>query len=199
LTTIDPDISARAILHSGSYMLYGSHLAAPDEKVFQTHRLDTPNYSGRMDNLRASILRIQLQNLEENCSRWNKLHCIIEQGFRQIPFLTLPKRPQHEEFVGSSIQFSLAGWLADDVRAFINECSVRGVDIKWFGDPVPHDFTSRYDSWLYIENQVDLVSTRHVLDGLCDLRVPLTFNEDDCRVIVDVIKEACVAADAVRL
>ena len=194
LTTNDPDISARAILHSGSYMLYSSHLAAPNEKVFQTHRLDTPNYSGRMDNLRASILRVQLRNLDEKCSRWNKLHSIIEQGLRQNPFITLPKRPQHEEFVGSSIQFSLAGCLADDVRTFINECSVRGVDIKWFGDPVPHAFTSRYESWRYIENQADLPSTCHVLDGLCDLRIPLTFSEDDCRVIVDVINEASDAA-----
>ena len=199
LTTNDPNISARAILHSGSYMLYGSHLAAPDEKIFQMHRLDTPNYSGRMDNLRASILRVQLRNLDENCSRWNKLYGIIEKGFRQNLFLTVPKRPQHEEFIGSSIQFSLADWLAADVRNFINECSIRGVDIKWFGDPVPRAFTSRYDSWHYIENQVDLANTRNVLDGLCDLRVPLTFNEDDCQVIVDVIKEACAVADAIRL
>jgi dTDP-4-amino-4,6-dideoxygalactose transaminase len=197
LTTIDPDISARAILHSGSYMLYSSHLAAPDENVFQKHRLNTPNYSGRMDNLRASILRVQLRNLDENCSRWNKLYGIIEQGFRQNPFITLPKRPQHEEFVGSSIQFSLAGWLEDDVKTFINECTVRGVDIKWFGDPVPRAFTSRYDSWRYIENQVDLAGTRHVLCGLCDHRVPLTFDEDDCGVIVAVIKEASTIADAI--
>ena len=60
LTTDDPEIAARAIIMSGSYMLYGSHGAAPDEEVFRKIRLETPNYSGRMDNLRATLLRGQL-------------------------------------------------------------------------------------------------------------------------------------------
>jgi hypothetical protein len=140
-----------------------------------------------------------------NCENWTKIVAAgisytasLNKGFDKIHSLTLPKRPQHEEFVGSSIQFSLADWLEDDVKTFINECTVRGVDIKWFGDPVPRAFTSRYDSWRYIENQVNLAGTRNVLCGLCDLRVPLTFDEDDCRVIVAVIKEACTIADAIR-
>ena len=74
-------------------------------------------------------------------------------------------------------------------RAFLNECSERGVDIKWFGAAVPSAFTSRYDSWRYIDPPVDLPNTRRILSGLFDLRVPLTFEEADCRQIVAVIEE----------
>ena len=66
LTTDDPEIIARAIIHSGSYMLYEKHLARPDVNVFENVRLHTPNYSGRMDNLRASILCVQLKELDVN-------------------------------------------------------------------------------------------------------------------------------------
>jgi dTDP-4-amino-4,6-dideoxygalactose transaminase len=189
LTSDDEKTMAHAVLHSGSYMLYGSHLAAPDDDVFLEARLDVPNYSGRMDNLRAAILRVQLRELDKNCRRWNLRYGVLEHGLRGIPGITLPDRPQHEEFVGSSIQFSLPNQSEDVVRAFLDICSERGVDIKWFGAAVPSAFTSRYDSWRYIDPPVDLPNTRRILSGLCDLRVPLTFDEDDCRQIVAVIEE----------
>ena len=63
------------------------------------------------------------------------------------------------------------------------------MEIKWFGDSEPHGFTSRYDSWRYLEEQGGLPVTRGVLATLCDLRVPLTFEEDDCRLIVEVVDE----------
>ena len=50
-------MSARAVLLSGSYMLYARHRAAPGPEVFETLKLDVPNVSSRMDNLRAAILR----------------------------------------------------------------------------------------------------------------------------------------------
>ena len=79
LITADDQIMARAVIHSGSYMLYGRHEVVPDEAVFRQIRLETPNYSGRMDNLRAAILRPQLKSLDENCRRWNALYAKLEE------------------------------------------------------------------------------------------------------------------------
>lgn len=190
LITNDEEIMARTIIYSGSYMHYGRHLAAPSAAAFEDVRLDTPNYSGRMDNLRAAILREQLKELEANCQRWNQRYGILEQGLCKIPGIRLPERPQHEEYVGSSIQFSLAGASKETILAFIDECARRGVEVKWFGADEPVAFTSRFDSWRYIDLPVDLPNTRRVLAGLCDLRVPLTFDEDDCRQVAAVITEA---------
>ncbi|MEL0099532.1 MAG: DegT/DnrJ/EryC1/StrS family aminotransferase, partial [Opitutae bacterium] len=74
LTTNDPEIAARAVVSSGSYMLYGRHGAIPAEEVFQKIRLESPNYSGRMDHLRAALLRAQLPGLEGKLARWNQLY-----------------------------------------------------------------------------------------------------------------------------
>lgn len=193
LTTADPELMARATIHSGSYMLYGRHLAVPDEEVFRTARLETPNYSGRMDNLRAELLRGQLDHLDQNCRRWNQLYGVLERGLRDIPGIEVLQRPNKEHYVGSSIQFLLPGCTESDVRQFIAECSMRGVDIKWFGDAEPRAFTSRYDSWRFIKNASDLPRTRTVLRELCDMRIPLTFTDSDCACIVEVIAESAAA------
>jgi len=66
LVTDDSELFARAVLLSGSYMLYGRNGTAPDESYFSKAKYQTPNCSGRMDNLRAAILRPQLEQLDAN-------------------------------------------------------------------------------------------------------------------------------------
>ena len=89
LTTNNPDFAARAIILSGSYMLYGTHGAAPAEEFFQKVRLVTPNCSARMDNLRAAILRPQLVQLEKNVKRWNERYKVLETELNRSPNITL--------------------------------------------------------------------------------------------------------------
>ncbi len=189
LTTNDAEIAARAVVHSGSYMLYARHGAAPAEDVFQGVRLETPNYSGRMDNLRAAILRPQLQQLDESCARWNARYRVLEQGLRQINSIHVPERAPAEDYVGSSIQFRPETLGAAGMPVFLERCAERGVEIKWFGDPEPKAFTSRFDSWRYLSPTAELPRTLAVLSTTCDMRVPLTFSEDDCRLIVDIVAE----------
>jgi hypothetical protein len=69
---------ARAILLSGSYMVDGKHWAGPPPAAFDAIRLVTPNISGRMDNLRAAILRPQLCQLESQCRAWNTRYHVVD-------------------------------------------------------------------------------------------------------------------------
>ena len=193
LITDNPEFAARAVVGSGSYMLYGSHGAIPPEDVFQKVRLDSPNCSARLDNLRAAILRDQLPNLEANVHRWNVRYRILEAGFRTSPGLSVIERKQHEEFVGSSIQFKATGIAPKDIPAFLKDCGSRGVEIKWFGGDEPVAFTSRYDSWQYLGDMDPLPNTIETLSTTCDLRIPLTFSEQDCQDIVDIVSEEMAA------
>ena len=188
LTTDDPEIAARAIIMSGSYMLYGTHGAAPDESVFAQVKLETPNYSGRMDNMRAAILRGQLHQLDTNVRRWNERYQVLEKVLAKSPAVDVISRKQNEEYVGSSFQFK-PRLSSDGFDPLIANCAARGVDIKWFGAPEPKAFTSRYDSWRYLGPQEELPTTLAVLSRTCDIRVPLTFDPDDCRVVAEIIAD----------
>lgn len=187
LISDDAEVMARAVILSGSYMLYGAHRAAPPKEVFERVKFDTPNVSGRMDNLRAAILRPQLALLPERVARWEALYRALEAGLRGIPGLRLVERPEEETFVGSSFQFLLPGWSAARVGAFLSRTLARGVELKWFGADQPVAFTSRYDHWRYAVAQ-SLPQTDRILAGLVDMRVPLTFNVEDCAQIARIIR-----------
>lgn len=188
LTTNDPEIAARAIIMSGSYMLYSSHGAAPDESMFAEVKLETPNYSGRMDNMRAAILRGQMAGLDNNVRRWNERYSALEEGMRGSAAIIVPPRAQHEEYVGSSFQFR-PQIAIEDFDALLSTCASRGVDVKWFGADAPKAFTSRYDSWRYLGDLPKLPKTLEVLSRTCDMRVPLTFDVSDCRDVAAIVRE----------
>ena len=195
LTCGDPDLMARSVLLSGSYMLYASHRAAPPPEAFDGLRLQMPNISGRMDNLRAAILRPQLRLLPERVARWKALYQTLETGLHAVPGLHLIDRPAHEAFVGSSFQFLLPGWEGARVAGFVARCAARGVELKWFGAPDPVGFTSRYQHWAYA-NPAPLPATDRILAGLIDLRLPLTFSPEDVAVIARIIAAEAAVNDA---
>ena len=187
LVTDDAEIAARSILLSGSYMHYSRHSAAPPPEAFAGLRYETPNMSGRMDNLRAAILRPQLRTLRSQCERWNERYWAVESGLRDATGLRVIERHPEESFVGSSIQFLLPEWPASAVEHVLARCQARGVELKWFGAEEPAAFTSRYDSWRYA-NHERLPQTDRVLAGLMDMRVPLTFSLDDCSLVARIIR-----------
>ena len=188
LTSNDEEFMARAIIYSGSYMLYERHGAAPSSKVFEEIRLETPNYSGRMDNLRASILRPQLKNLEKNINRWNERYQTVESELKEINGIEVPVRFEEEKYVGSSIQFRIPGISKSDAELFVKKNKELGVELKWFGNDDPSGFTSNHKSWKYVSRQ-QLNKSDEILSSLFDLRLPLTFSIDDCKHISKIIIE----------
>jgi dTDP-4-amino-4,6-dideoxygalactose transaminase len=187
LVTDDPLIAAKSVMLSGSYMLYEKHLAAPDPAVFEQVKYVTPNISGRMDNLRAAILRPQLKDLDAQVDRWKARYDALESGLRETPGLTVIDRPAKETLVGSSFQFLLLDWTSDKVTEIVSRCAARGVELKWFGKAEPVAFTSRYDSWRYAPSE-PMPKTDRILAGIVDIRVPLTFSIEDCELIARIIR-----------
>lgn len=178
---------ARAIMLSGSYMLFEKHRAAPPVETFAQIKYETPNISGRMDNLRAAILRPQLRKLKEQGERWNERYRVLEQGLADTSGLRLIPRPEKEHFVASSFQFLLLDWDKAAVNAVVDRCAARGVELKWFGGAEPKGFTSRYDSWRYAPSERMPASDR-ILAGIIDMRLPLTFSLEDCALIARIIR-----------
>ncbi|MEO0568607.1 MAG: aminotransferase class I/II-fold pyridoxal phosphate-dependent enzyme [Pseudomonadota bacterium] len=188
LITDDELIAAKAIMLSGSYMLYGRHGTPPPPEVFEQIKYHMPNVSGRMDHLRAAILRPQLSSLEAQCEAWNVRYRVVEEGVSGTPGLSLTTRPEEERYVGSSIQFLLLDWNEAAIADVIGRCMERGVELKWFGGDEPKGFTSRYDSWRYAPSAA-MPATDRILKGILDMRMPLTFSLDDCALIARIMRE----------
>lgn len=187
LVSADAELMAKATILSGSYMLFDRHLAAPAPEVFAEIKYQTPNVSGRMDHLRAAVLRPQLRNLDAQRAAWNARYDIVNAGLAQTPGLTRIKRPEGGVFVGSSLQFLLLDWTEAAIRDVLARCKARGVELKWFGGAEPEAFTSRYDSWRYAPS-TPMPESDRILAGIIDMRIPLTFSTEDCALIAQIIR-----------
>ena len=195
LVTHDADLAAQAVLLSGSYMLYASHVARPGPEVFERWKYHTPNFSLRMGNLPAALARSQLgEVLKERCARWNQRYHWLHDALLDEPHIRLPLRPPQEQFVGSSLQFSLVDMDRAQMQAAVAACARSGVHVKWFGADEPVGFTSVWQHWRYFGEEQTLPRAQRVLAGLCDLRLPLSLSQKDCEAIGQIIRHAVASA-----
>jgi dTDP-4-amino-4,6-dideoxygalactose transaminase len=192
LVTDDPDTAAKAILYSGSYMLYAQHTARPDISYFEKYRGVIPNFSMRMSNLNAAIARPQIHLLSERAEAWNARYKRLVDGLSQIQNIRVPMRSPQEQYVMSSIQFSVKGLTAVEMETFLILCASRSVFVKWFGRKDPLGFTSVHSHWKYVEETQILPQTTRVLNEVCDIRIPLVLPLESCETIVAVIRH-CLA------
>ncbi len=189
LTTDDAELAARATILSGSYMLYERHGAGPEAAAYEEARYQMPNCSARMDALRAAILRPQLAALDSNIERWNARYGVVNDILAADAQITTITRSNAETFVGSSIQFRLPGFSAGQCRGLLEAAARHGVELKWFGGREPVGFTSSHHSWQYMQGQ-SLPHTDQVMATLFDMRLPLTFSEEECALVAELICEA---------
>ena len=188
LVTDDDDTAAKAILYSGSYMLYHQHKSAPPRKVFNRWKKQIPNYSMRMSNLAACLLRPQLKELQARGEVWNKRYRWLENRLNSIEGIEVPGRDPREEFVASSIQFHVLGLETEKFQQFVDLCTNRGLAIKWFGRDEPLGYTSQYPNWEYIKPQ-QLAGTTMMLSNTCDMRIPLSLTEKHCSITAAIIQD----------
>jgi dTDP-4-amino-4,6-dideoxygalactose transaminase len=195
LVTDDDDVAAQAILMSGCYMMYDQHILKPATDVFDRWKYVTPNFSMRMSNLAAALLRPQIGQLADRGQRWNHIYSALYRELCKARHVSVPARDAKEEFIASSIQFTL-DLKPPQMERFLKECSLRGLYIKWFGTPTPVAFTSNYAHWHYLTRKPDVPKSMDVLKQLLDLRTPLSLTDDDCVLIGQIVAVASFTAAA---
>jgi dTDP-4-amino-4,6-dideoxygalactose transaminase len=185
----DPEMAARAILHSGSYMLHGQHLSSPGAEALTAVSDDTPNFSMRMTALAAAMLRPQLAELPRRVARWNAIHDRIAAGLARSQHIRVPSRDGGQVFSATSVQFSAVGLEPGEMPAFLAAAKERGVPVKWFGADRQIGFTSAPRHWRYAGEQGELARTHAVLATLCDIRTPVMLTDAECDLIAAIVRE----------
>ena len=189
IATNDEKLAAYCILAAGSYEnLYKKHLARPgDDALFEDIKLDVPNFSLRMNNLTAAILRPQIDLIDERITSYKEKHNCLVEILSTIECINIPQAVDASDHVGDSLQFNLIDFDRQHVDDFVSRCATKGVKIQIFGlDDNARDFRN----WKYsFDETPDMNSTANIIACACDLRLPITFTMEDIELLGAIISE----------
>ncbi len=189
IATNDEQLAAYCILAAGSYeQLYKKHLSRPkDDDLFEDIKLYVPNFSLRMSNLTAAVLRPQIELIDERINSYKEKHDRLITILSDINYIHIPEPINNAEHVGDSLQFNLVGLDEDKINDFVKRSAEKGVKIQVFGIA---DNARDFRNWQYsFDEMPDMKNTAEIISCACDLRLPITFTLEDIDLIGAIIKE----------
>ncbi|KAL7567806.1 hypothetical protein ACA910_000557 [Epithemia clementina (nom. ined.)] len=192
LLTDDPDIAAKTAVYAGAYeSLSSKHVTVPNKEGFKDYPVTIPNYSLRMSNLAASVIRPQIKTLDRRIAKYNarygRLQKVLER--RAGDHLTIPKlTPEVSVMVHDSMQFNLnKKFTPEMIEQFLKECNDHGLPVELFG----HRSNARnFVNWGFAPADCPLPKTAAMLERACDVRMPLMWEDKDFDDMADVIVES---------
>ena len=140
---------------AGSYGHYGVSGAVMQEDALPISLIESfhnriPNYSMRMTNLTAALLRPQLDHMDSKIQNFNRHWDIIHSVVSSESLIQMPLRHFRESKVGTSFLFFLPSFDSAAMAEYVRVCGERGVPVAWFGRPNPVGFTSTLSHWEYV-------------------------------------------------
>jgi len=196
LLTDDPDIAAKCAVYAGAYeSLNSKHTTVPGPEYFKEYPTTIPNYSIRMSNLAAAVIRPQIKTLDERTEKYNKrYHDLVEklEGSNMAKYMSIPKlTPEVTRMVHDSIQINLSKDLSEgQINAFLKECSAHGLPVELFG----HKSNARnFVNWEFAPAEDPLPMTAEMLKRAVDCRMPLMWDDSDFEDLANVIIESLEA------
>lgn len=192
LLTDDPDIAAKTAVYAGAYeALNSKHTTVPGPEYFVNYPTELPNYSLRMSNLAAAVVRPQLKTLDERIEKYNNRYYKLEANLaeRLGEHLTIPQLiPEVTKMVHDSFQFNLGEKFTPEmIEEFLVECKEHGLSVENFG----HKTNARnFVNWGFAPADEALPMTAKMLSRACDVRMPLMWDDEDFEDMADVLVEA---------
>ena len=194
LLTDDCEMAAQAAVLAGAYEgLSAKHKCVPGPEVFGDKPTMIPNYSLRMSNLAASVIRPQIKTLEERIEKYNHRHnnIVVPRLLERVgQYLYIPQlTPGCTRMVHDSIQFNLNAeiFTPEMVQEFLDECGDHGLPVELFG----HKSNARnFVNWGFAPATEPLPETAEMLSTACDCRLPLMWEDEDFEDLADVIIES---------
>lgn len=192
LLTDDPSIAARAAVYAGAYeSLFTQHGEnVPDQSYFTEYPRSLPNFSLRMSNLAAAVLRPQIRTLEGRIEKYNLRYLKLEADLKRrigdhifIPRLT----GAVTRMVHDSLQFTLSSECSSErIDAFIRYCFDHGLPVELFGHK---DNARNFSNWGFAPPNEPLSQTSTMLSRSIDLRLPLMWDDKDFDDLQNVLVE----------
>eukprot|EP00979_Chaetoceros_neogracilis_P004490 scaffold787_cov285-Chaetoceros_neogracile.AAC.54 len=194
--TDDALMAAKCAVYAGAYEgLSSKHVTVPGPEIFGNLPNELPNYSVRMSNLAAAVIKPQMKTLEERIEKYNrryaKLTATLESRVGHL--LSIPvNTPGVTTPVHDSLQMNLSHDMTDDqVQAFLDGCAKHGLPVELFG----HKSNARnFVNWGFAPADEPLPMTAKMLSRACDVRMPLMWDDADFDDMANVLAESLSAA-----
>jgi dTDP-4-amino-4,6-dideoxygalactose transaminase len=193
--TDDGPMAAKVAVYAGAYEeLSERHLAVPGKEVFADLPQQIPNYSLRMSCLTAAVIRPQIATLEERVKKYNDRYYMVAGRLNRHPLLEVPPQLKKVRICGDSIQFNIVGDVSDEqVTKFLAECKARKLPAELFGHP---GNARNFVNWKFSLPEEPLPKTAAMIKRAIDIRLPLSWDDEDFVLICQVVEESMSAAMA---
>ena len=188
IATSDDRVAAYCILAAGCYeKLYKKHLSRPfDDGVFEKLKPHVPNFSLRMNNLTAAVIRPQIGILEEKIQRYKLLYNQLKDILNTVEGIHIPPSLDQVDRAPDSMQFNLLNFTKSQVDQFVKDTAVKGLKIQIFGRL---DNARYFKNWQYSFTKMpELKQTEEIISCACDLRLSPSFTTEDIDTIGRIIK-----------
>jgi len=193
--TDDALMAAKCAVYAGAYEgLASKHVTVPGPEVFGNLPNELPNYSVRMSNLAAAVIKPQMKTLEDRIEKYNtryaKLTAALDKRVGHL--MSIPvNTPGVTTPVHDSLQFNLSHDITDEqVQAFLAECATHGLPVELFG----HKSNARnFVNWGFAPADEPLPLTAKMLSRACDVRMPLMWDDKDFDDMADVLSECLLS------
>jgi dTDP-4-amino-4,6-dideoxygalactose transaminase len=192
LLTDDEEIAAQTAVIAGAYeSLNVKHSTVPAPEFFEGKSVKHPNYSIRMSNLAAAVIRPQIKTLDERIEKYNRRYKMVADKLEEAvgDHMYIPKvTPGVTRMVHDSIQFNLDSKFTEEMlQEFLNECGAHGLPVELFG----HKSNARnFVNWGFAPADDPLPQTAEMLTRACDCRMPLMWEDEDFEDLANVIIES---------
>lgn len=188
IATDNEEIAAYCILAAGSYeKLYQKHISRPfNDELFEDIKFSVPNFSLRMHNISAAVLRPQIPRLENKINAYNERYEQLVRILSVVENIELVPALEQVKQVHDSVQFNLIHLSPAQADKFVQYTSEQGVKIQLFG----HKDNARYfKNWQYsFQETPALDQTEKIIRFACDLKLSLSFSSHDINLIGCIIK-----------
>lgn len=193
--TDDPLMAAKCAVYAGAYEgLASKHVTVPGPEVFGNLPNELPNYSLRMSNLAAAVIKPQIKTLEDRIEKYNARYARLTKKLEERigKYMSIPQNtPGVTTPVHDSLQFNLSPDITDEqVQRFLDECAAHGLPVELFG----HKSNARnFVNWGFAPAEEPLPMTAKMLSRACDVRMPLMWDDSDFDDMANVISESLLA------
>lgn len=200
LVTDDSEVFARAVVLSGAYEgRYLRHF--PDTEPPLASDLDLPLYSFRMDEIRAAMLRSELDRLPLRLDCFRRNYDYVSTALADLPGIAIRQPAAPDAYLGEAFIFRTR---AADAAWFAKALCAEGIDARNLGASDDRNIRVFWN-WRFMFAGLDVEQTKallpktcHYLEQAVDIPLSSTLSEGDCDQLITAVRKVAGAARSGR-